>query len=78
MCRYILSRKGNEAKANAMREIANKSTQYQKEKYSENEREKLNKLIQASLNEVNKLGLSSTPTILNAKGFKVSPQTVIK
>lgn len=78
MCRYILSRKDNDAKANAMKEIANKSNQFQKEKYSEDERVKLNKLIQESLDVVNKIGLSSTPTILNAKGFKVPPQTVIK
>ena len=78
MCRYILSRKGNEAKANAMKEIANKSTQYQKEKYSENERAELNKLIQKSLNVVNKIGINSTPTILNVKGLRVPPQVIIK
>ena len=78
MCRYILSRKDNHAKANAMKEIANKSTTYQKEKYSENERAELNKLIKKSLNEVNKIGINSTPTILNAKGARVPLQIIIK
>jgi len=78
MCRYILSRKDNNAKANAMKEIANKSTQYQKEKYSQSERAELNKLIQKSLNEVNRIGINSTPTILNAKGVRVPSQIIIK
>ncbi|MEA2072032.1 MAG: thioredoxin fold domain-containing protein [Campylobacterota bacterium] len=78
MSRYILSRKTNDEKAKAMKEISNKSTIFQTVKYSEKERAALNILIDLALKEANRIGINSTPTILNAKGFKVAPQAVIK
>lgn len=76
MCRYILNQKDNDSRAKAMKEIANKSTKYQKAQYSKIKLDILNKKIQESLNEVKKIGINGTPSILNAKGIKV-PETAI-
>lgn len=77
MCRYILNQKDDEAKAQAMKEIANHGTNYQSAKYSTMEFNILNDKIQKSLNEVNKMGINGTPIILNTEGVKV-PDTAIR
>ena len=78
MSRYILSKKDDKAKAEAMRGIAHKKTAYKNAKYSDIERKKYDKMIQKSLSIVNKIGINGTPTILNAKGEKASPQSILK
>lgn len=78
MCRYILSQKSDELKEKAMKEIANKGTQYTKATYSATEIDKFDANIQNSLNEVNKIGINGTPTIINAQGIKVSPEAIIE
>lgn len=78
MSRYILSQKDDTAKAAAMRGIAYKSTDYKNAKYSDIQRSKYDKIIKKSLEIVNAIGVSGTPTILNAKGEKASPQAILK
>ena len=72
MSRYILNQQNNESRASAMKEIANKDTQYKSAKYSSMELNILNDKIEKSIQESNKIGINATPTILNAKGVKVS------
>jgi len=77
MCRYVLSQKNDKAKADAMQEIANRSDKYTKAKYSAKELSKLNAKIDAGLKEALKIGISGTPTILNAKGIRVFSQDIL-
>ena len=77
MCRYVLSQKNDKAKADAMKEIANKSNKYTKAKYTPSELATLNAKIDAGLKEALKIGISGTPTILNAKGVRVFSQDIL-
>ena len=78
MSRYILSQKDDKAKAAAMKAIAHKSNAYINAKHSDIEKEKYDKIIENSINIVIALGINGTPTILNAKGEKISPQEILK
>lgn len=78
MTRYIFSQKDDKASAKAMFDIANKSTKYKDAKYSDTERSKYNKMIQSSIAAGNRAGISGTPTLVNAKGEKVSPSMIFK
>ena len=77
MCRYILSQKDNESKVKAMKDIANKSDKYTKAKYSTKELTTLNAKIDAGFKEALKIGISGTPTILNAKGVRVFSEDIL-
>lgn len=76
MCRYILNQKDDEARAQAMKEVANHSTNYANVKYSTMEFNILNDKIQKSLNVADKIGINATPMILNAQGLQVSDMAV--
>ena len=53
-------------------------TKYKQAKYTKLELDMLNGIIQKGLDEAMKIGINGTPTILNAKGVKVSADTIIK
>ncbi|MFT5661729.1 MAG: thiol:disulfide interchange protein DsbC [Sulfurimonas sp.] len=78
MCRYILNQEDNVSRAKAMKEIANKSTKYKKATYSKMELKILNGKIQESIDEVNRIGINGTPSILNAKGIKVPDKAILR
>ena len=77
MSRYILSQKDNSTKAKAMKEIADKSKKYEKAKYSKKELTQLNTEMEAGLKEALKMGISGTPTIVNAKGIRVFSEDIL-
>ena len=77
MCRYILSQKDNASKVKAIKDIANKSDNYSKAKYSTKELKKLNAEIEAGVKEALKMGISGTPTIINTKGIRVFSEDIL-
>ena len=78
MCRYILNQKDDASKAQAMKEIANKSTKFMHASYNKMELNILNAKIQNSLNAVNKIGINGTPAILNSQGIQVQDRVILK
>jgi len=77
MCRYILSKKDNSAKAKAMKDIANKSNKYTKAKYSKKELTKFNANIDAGMKKALQMGISGTPTIVSSKGIRVFSEDIL-
>ncbi len=78
MSRWILSAKTKEEKAKRLSDIGKGSTEYKKAKFTNDEINKLNKLINESKALGTKLGVKGTPSIYDMQGKSINWTSLIK
>jgi len=78
MSYYIMSKKDNQSKINATKEIMiDGNLKYQETKYSTVELEALNKSLDAQKEVVEKLNITGTPTLIDSVGKKVKDYRIL-
>ena len=78
MSRWILSAKSNEEKAKRLSAIGTGSTEYKKAKFTNDEINKLNKLINESKALGMELGVKGTPSIYDMQGKSINWTSLVK
>jgi len=68
MSKYILNQNGNEARANAMHEIASGKDDYKKLKLSADENSKYQEIIDKNLKIGREIGVNGTPAVYDSTG----------
>ncbi len=72
MSRYVLSKTTSKDRIEAMLKIAKGSKEYKNVKYSEAEKNRLDKMVGRSVEIGNEVGVEGTPTVFNSSGEKIS------